>query len=243
MKKGDAPWKVAVLAALLVVAAALLYFNVFSGDSDSKPAARPVAAVATPPVVTAPVTTTPGRATGRAESRRASKSNTVSEFKLRQGVEPGEDKPDPATIDPTLRLDLLARLQQVEPPASMRNIFQYGAAPPPPAAVKPVELPKVTAKIPINQPRPPVAGGPPATPAAPAAPPMTFKYYGYKVSKLDGRKEAFLLDGDEIIIAGENDSVMRGRYKVVRIGVNSITIEDTQFKSTQTLQLQADAAV
>ena len=72
---------------------------------------------------------------------------------------------------------------------------------------------------------------------------MTFKYYGYKVSKADGRKEAFLLDGDDIIIAGENDAVKRGRYKVVKIGVNSITIEDTQFRSTQTLQLQEDAAV
>ena len=65
---------------------------------------------------------------------------------------------------------------------------------------------------------------------------MTFKYYGYKVSKSDGRKQAFLLDGDDIIIAGENDPVKLERYKVVRIGVSSITIEDTQFKSTQTLQ-------
>jgi hypothetical protein len=167
----------------------------------------------------------------------------VSEFKIRQGVEPGEDKPDPATIDPTLRLDLLAKLQQVEPPASMRNIFQYGAAPPPAAvAVKPVDLPKNTPKIAINQP-PPKPAGPPPPPAAPTAPPMTFKYYGYKVSKSDGRREAFLLDGDEIIIAGENDDMKRGRYKVVRIGINSITIEDTQFKSTQTLPLQEDAVV
>ena len=166
----------------------------------------------------------------------------VSEFKIRQGVEPGEEKPDPATIDPTLRLDLLAKLQQVEPPATMRNIFQYGAAPPPPAAAKPVELPKNTPKIAINQPPPPPPG-PPPPPPVPTPPPMTFKYYGYKVSKSDGRKEAFLLDGDEIIIAGENDDMKRGRYKVVRIGVNSITIEDTQFKSTQTLQLQEDAVV
>jgi hypothetical protein len=132
----------------------------------------------------------------------------------------------------------------VEQPASMRNIFQYGAAPPPPEAVKPVELPKNTPKIAINQ---PAAGGPaagpPPPPPVPTAPPMTFKYYGYKVSKSDGRKQAFLLDGDDIIIAGENDAVKSGRYKVVRIGVNSITIEDTQFKSTQTLQLQTDAAV
>ena len=71
---------------------------------------------------------------------------------------------------------------------------------------------------------------------------MTFKYYGYKISKSDGRKEAFLLDGEDIIIAAENDPVKKGRYKVLRIGVNSITIEDTEFKSTQTLQLQEDAA-
>jgi hypothetical protein len=167
----------------------------------------------------------------------------VKEFTIRQGVAPGEEKPDPATIDPTLRLDLLAKLQNVEPPAAMRNIFQYGAAPPPPApTVAAVSLPDKTAKIPIKGP-PPTPPGPPPPPPVPTAPPMTFKYYGYKVSKSDGRKEAFLLDGDEIIIAGENDSMKRGRYKVVRIGVNSITIEDTQFKSTQTLQLQEDAAV
>ena len=71
---------------------------------------------------------------------------------------------------------------------------------------------------------------------------MTFKYYGYKISKTDGRKEAFLLDGDDIIIAGENDAVKLGRYKVVTIGVNSITIEDTQFKTTQILRLQEEAA-
>lgn len=71
---------------------------------------------------------------------------------------------------------------------------------------------------------------------------MTFKYYGYKISKADGRKEAFLLDGDDIIIAGENEEVKKGRYKVVSIGVNSITIEDTQFKSTQTLRIQDEGA-
>jgi hypothetical protein len=124
----------------------------------------------------------------------------------------------------------------------MRNIFQYGSAPPPPpVAGKPIDLPKGTAKIAINQP-PPKPSGPPLPPPAPTAPAMTFKYYGYKVSKSDGRKEAFLLDGEDIIIAGENDDMKRGRYKVVKIGVNSITIEDTQFKTTQTLPLQEEAA-
>jgi hypothetical protein len=71
---------------------------------------------------------------------------------------------------------------------------------------------------------------------------MTFKYYGYKVSKADGRKQAFLLDGDDIFIAGENDQVKSARYKVVKIGVSSITIEDTQFKSSQTIQLTPEPA-
>jgi hypothetical protein len=248
MKTGADPKKLAILAVLLAIAAVVLYFNVFAGDSDSN---KTIRSVAPGPVVTVPfvansvtpTSTSRSAVTGVGNRPRASKNGLVSEFKIRQGTAPGEDKPDPATIDPTLRLDLLAKLQQVEPPASMRNIFQYGAAPPPPAAaVKPVELPKNTPKIAINQ-IPAAAPGPPPPPPAPTAPPMTFKYYGYKISKADGRKEAFLLDGDDIIIAGENDAMKRGRYKVVRIGVNSITIEDTQFKSTQTLQLQTDAAV
>lgn len=242
MKTGAEPKKVAILAALLVTGAVILYFNVFAGDSETKRPVVPTVAVTAP--TPAPATSVAPRATpAAADHRRSARNNMVSEFKIRQGVEPGEEKPDPATIDPTLRLDLLVKLQNVEPPATMRNIFQYGAAPPPPAAaVKPVELPKNPPTIAINRP-PPAPSGPPPPPPAPTAPPMTFKYYGYKVSKSDGRKEAFLLDGDEIIIAGENDSVKRGRYKVVRIGVNSITIEDTQFKSTQTLQLQEDAVV
>jgi hypothetical protein len=243
MTTGADPKKLAILAALLVIAAVVLYFNVFAGDSDSN---KTVRSVTPAPIAVAPVVTSPARPAipGVGDHRRASKNGMVSEFKIRQGVEPGEEKPDPATIDPTLRLDLLAKLQQVAPPASMRNIFQYGAAPPPPAAVaaKPIALPKDTPKIAINQ-IPVARPGLPPPPPTPTAPPMTFKYYGYKVSKSDGRKEAFLLDGEDIIIAGENDDVKRGRYKVVRIGINSITIEDTQFKSTQTLPLQEDAVV
>jgi hypothetical protein len=57
------------------------------------------------------------------------------------------------------------------------------------------------------------------------------------VSKTDGHKEAFLLDGEDIIFAQENQTVKQ-RYRIVRIALTSITIEDTQSKSTQTLNLQ-----
>jgi len=222
--------KVIFLAVLLVGAAVALYVNVFSGDSES-PSARPVAA----PVAQAPKPVTEA-------ARREPGRISVGEFKIRQGPARPEDRVDPATIDPTLRLDLLAKVQSVEPEQALRNIFQYGAAPPPPSA-KPIELPKNTSKIVVNTPPPPPqrpAG--PVTPPTPQAPPMTFKYYGFKTSKATGRKEAFLLDGDDIIIAGEDDAVKGGRYRIVRIGPSTITIEDTQFKANQTLTLQAEAA-
>jgi hypothetical protein len=83
-------------------------------------------------------------------------------------------------------------------------------------------------------PAPVIAQGPPPPPPPP---PINLKYYGYVVSKKDGRKEAFLLDGEEILFATENQTVKQ-RYRIVRIALTSIVIEDTQAKNTQTLQFQ-----
>jgi len=236
LKLGAEPKKVAILAGLLVVGALVLYFNVFADSSSSGPAPARVTA---PAPVGDPAAAPLPSAARRPDRKRETKSG-IGEFKPHVGFAPGEEKPDPATIDPTLRLDLLAKVQNVEAPASMRNIFQYGAAPPPPSA-KPIDLPK-TPKIAVKTPPPPpTPTGPPPPPPKPTAPPMTFKYYGYAASKADGHKRAFLLDGDDIIIGAENDAIKRGRYKIVRIGVNSIVIEDTQFQSTQTLPLAEDA--
>jgi hypothetical protein len=224
-----ADWKKIFLAVLAVLAVYVLYTNVFSSEpsaTGARPNAQPAALV---------------QAAADAVHREASRTS-VTEFKPRQGPLRPEDRVDPATIDPTLRLDLLAKVQGVEPEQALRNIFQYGAAVAPPSA-KPVDLPTNTPKISVNTPPP----GPPATftpppPQTSQAPPMTFKYYGFKTSKATGRKEAFLLDGDEIIIAGENDAVKGGRYRIVRIGPNTITVEDTQFKANQTLTLTEEAA-
>ena len=49
-------------------------------------------------------------------------------------------------------------------------------------------------------------------------------------------RRAFFLDGDDILVAGENETV-KNRYKIVRIGVNSAVVEDTTNKNQQTLPL------
>ena len=226
--------KIVLLAVLGAIAAVVLYINFFSGDSGTSAGLRPAAR---PAVSTAPATASD---TARRDPGRTA---TGGDFKPRQGPARPEDRVDPATIDPTLRLDLLAKIQAVEPEQALRNIFQYGAAPPP--APKTVALPANTPRIAVNNtPVPPpnqARPNGPVIPQTPQAPAMTFKYYGFKLSKATGRREAFLLDGDDIIIAAENDSVKGGRYRILRISPTTITIEDTQFRTNQTLALQEEA--
>jgi hypothetical protein len=219
--------KVRWLVGILVVGGG---YAVYSNLGDS-PAPN---YVAPPPPVAAPAV----RGGKAAVERRRASHNQASEFQPRLGPKTPEDRPDPNNIDPTLRMDLLTKVQNVELGAPGRNLFDFGAAPAPVAP-----MPTKVATIPVNHaPAPPV---PPTnanlTPAPPPPPQITLKYYGYKVSSSDGHKAAFLLDGDDIMVAGENDTVKR-RYRVVKIGVNSITIEDTQYKSTQTLPLQENPA-
>lgn len=227
MKLGAEPKKVMILGGLVLVAG-IVYFTQSSGPSEPAPTRRPAPALNASPSGAVPT----ARAT---ETRRRTGSSSLGEFKPVLRSPNPQDRPDPATIDPRIRFDLLTKLESVQVNSSGRNIFQMGAAPAPVAAQGPLKpLPKAPGTIAVNRP-PTAAAGPPPTPQAP---PITFHYYGFKVSKANGRKEAFLLDGEDILIAGENDSVKRGRYKITHIGVNSITIEDTQFKHSQTLQLE-----
>lgn len=54
-------------------------------------------------------------------------------------------------------------------------------------------------------------------------------------------KRAFFADGDDIFVAGENEMI-RNRYKVVRIGINSAIVEDITNNNQQTLPLIAELA-
>ena len=78
-------------------------------------------------------------------------------------------------------------------------------------------------------------------PPEPKAPPIPLKFYGFVNKTKVGDKRAFFLDGEDIVIAGEGDLIKK-RYKIVRIGVNSAVVEDTEFHSNnqQTLPLEAE---
>jgi hypothetical protein len=151
------------------------------------------------------------------------------------GVRRGEVQVDPATVDPTLRLDLLAKLQTVKVEGPRRSIFDFSQPPPPKPDPKEVAAAKKPAPSPIvkaETPKPEVA----AEAAKPQAPPIPLKFYGYLSRTAQPVKRAFFMDGDDIHVVSEGETVKK-RYKIVRIGVNSVVVEDTQFGQQQTLPL------
>jgi hypothetical protein len=234
MKMGAEPKKVVVLVGLLVVAGIVYVIN-SGGDSSGAPQASPsaVSSNAPPAVSGQPSPTRPPEPEG---TRRASRGGT--EFRPSVRPKRGEERADPVTIDPTLRLDLLAKLQEVKVEGRRRSIFDFSQPEPP----KPDPTQVAASKTPVPSPlvKPEDKAAEPdktAEPAKPQAPPIPLKFYGYISRSNLPAKRAFFMDGEEIHVVSEGDLVKK-RYKIVRIGVNSAVVEDTQFGQEQTLPLE-----
>jgi hypothetical protein len=216
--------KVGFLVVLGLFAVYMVYSNLLSGPDIPRqaPQTSPSTASSVPGV--AP----PG---GSAAPRAPAARGRSEEFHPVLRSKRPEDRLDPMTIDPTLRLDLFAKVQAVELAGGSRNLFQFSTAPPP----KPVELPK--GKEPKIVPKQVVAVATPVgPPQPPPPPPITFKFYGFSTVSPNGKKTAYFLDGDEILSASEGD-VLKRRYKVLKIGPNSVLFEDTNAKRQQSVPL------
>jgi len=127
-------------------------------------------------------------------------------------------------FDPTLRLDLLEAGRAVEYQGNSRNIFEFYNPPPPPIPVDPAP--------PLPAPGDTSDGTAPDPPQQPA---IGLKFYG-TAQRPGGPRRAFLIDGEEILIAQEGD-VVANFYKINRVGVSSLELEDTRSKQTQQLPL------
>jgi hypothetical protein len=146
--------------------------------------------------------------------------------------------PTRGDIDPTLRLDLLARLQKIEPGSSGRNVFELGPAPQVMAAMA------QGIRGPVVQPRPIVAIHP-AGPVAPAQPVVNIplKYYGFvKPADRTSPNRGFFLDGDNVLVAAEGD-LLDHQYLVVELTPNSARMEDTRLKKGQVLSIAPEAVL
>ncbi len=231
-KLGAEKKKIGILAGLLLIAG---YFY-FSGNSSNAPAPARLGGAAPDSLQTT------ARAIGRVGSRDLTRG---------AGSGPREFRPsfktkgvDPSHVDPTLHLSALAKLNDVAVEAGTRSLFDVGPEPPP-AKIDVQEPAKIlVARKMVGPMLPPSKeASEKATPVEPKAPPIPLKFYGFVNPPKAGIKRAFFLDGEDIVIAGEGDLIKK-RYKIVRIGVNSAVVEDTEFKSNneQTLPLVAELA-
>jgi hypothetical protein len=225
--------KVGFLIALGLLAAYLVYSNILSGPDTGSRSAQPSERAAAPSGSAIPVST--AAPAGQAAGPRAPNPRSRSEefHPVLRSKRP-EDRFDPMSVDPTLRLDLFAKVQSVEQAGGGRNLFQFSTPPvkePPPQLKGPEPKVKV-GPVQVAEQKP----APPPPKVEPPPTPVPLKFYGYATFRRNGRKTAYFLDGDDIVIAGEGDLVKR-RYRIVRIGPNSVTVEDTDAKRQQTVPI------
>ena len=244
VKLGADRKRLMILGALVVVAIIVYFINRSdtpqnqpgSGSAAIPPAVNPNAINPGVPVAGPNAARGPG-GRGPRGPRNFAQKTSGSEQEFRPTLKP-KDPIDPSKVDPTLRLALLAKLRGVGIEGGGRSLFDFSAAPAPKAEiakVKPI-IPgdQVASFIGPKKPPPPAPDPPPPPP-----PPIPLKFYGFTTAAKQTGKRAFFLEGEDIFVAGEGD-LIKNRYKVVRIGVNSAVVEDTSNKHQQTLPLEAE---
>jgi len=220
LKLGAEPKKVAILIALLATAAYFFYQNLSEGrPAPASPRPRP-AAVSGSAAAPSPAAPAPSRsaAAGRRE--------------FRPSLLPRKDE-DRSRIDPTLRLDLLAKLETVKFESAGRNLFEFGPveAPKPKLPEPKIEIRKEPKFIGPELPPPP-----PAPPVKQPPPPIPLRFYGLALPLRGNDKRVFCLQGDDILTPSEGDLV-QNRYRIVRITPTAVLVEDIEHKHQQQIPI------
>jgi len=133
----------------------------------------------------------------------------------------GKKTPAVQSLDPTLRVDLLASSEDTKYEGAGRNIFRVF-----------VEIPQPRTPVYKDQAQVVPQGPPPPPPP----PPINLRFYGFATSRPDGAKRIFLAQNEDVFIASEGDIVDR-RYKVVRISPNAVEILDVLSNNRQSIPL------
>lgn len=127
---------------------------------------------------------------------------------------------------PRIGLDRLAQRGGPLPP-NKRDIFDFGAPPPtpePPPTLAPV--PTMPTPEPIPTPTPP--------------PPLTVKYMGSVDNEKGIRVALFVTDKKEVL-AGQVGETVMNRFRVMKIGYESVDVQQVGFDQVQRLPLKPAA--
>ena len=118
--------------------------------------------------------------------------------------------------------------ERVRPGKGERNLFRFRPKPPPPPPPAP---PKPA------QPAMPVNPVPQPPPGPPPVPPIALKFIGIIESPTHARKIAVLSDGRNPPFQGEEGAIIEGRYRILKIGVESIELAYLDGRGRQTIRL------
>jgi hypothetical protein len=211
----DLQKKVAAVAGFVVLAGAILYFEL----PHDGPA--PVASA----VVTTPTTAAPA---ARSAPPSGGKTGTVISVPPGNAVGSAAKSlgTTSAQLDPTLRMAAMLVTESLVYSGGGRNIFS--------ASSVPVAIPKPI--VPVRTGKAPPPGPPPPPPGPPPPPPIDLTFFG-TATGADGARRAFLLHGQDVFLASDGDVVQR-KYKVITVSANSIVVEDMANNNRQTLPLQ-----
>jgi hypothetical protein len=124
---------------------------------------------------------------------------------------------------PDVRLAALSQ-ERIKPSAGERNLFQFKGK---------AEAPSTGAKPASTGAAPPTVPGPPA---APAVPPITLKFIGVVVTTEKSQTFAVLRD-DRGVYHGREGDIIEGRYRILKIGAESIELAYVDGQGRQTIRL------
>ena len=119
------------------------------------------------------------------------------------------------------RIDLGRLGKRGEPgPVGKRNLFSFGEArPKPDAAAGPAAASAPPPMLPVATPAPALVA------AAATLPPLNVKYIGSLENK-QGLRVAILLTDRKEILTGQQGELVANRFKIVKIGFESVDIQD-----------------
>ena len=131
---------------------------------------------------------------------------------------------------PDVHLDAL-NSERPRPETAERNLFRFRQKAPPPLQ----SLPPGAARPAQPQPAAPVmpSGPPPPPPLSPIA----LKFIGIVEAPSHGEKIAILSDGRNAPFYGKEGAIIEGRYRILKIGVESVELAYADGRGRQTIRL------
>ena len=127
---------------------------------------------------------------------------------------------------PDVRLEALDGTRP-KPDGGDRNLFRFKPKAPPPAPPPPIS----------SQPAMPANPVPTGPPPPPSVPPIALKFIGIIESPTSAKKIAVLSDGRNPPYQGVEGDIIEGRYRILKIGVESIELAYTDGRGRQTIRL------